>query len=354
MILNIRHVMWIAMLVVALLLLWLLREVLVPFLAGMAIAYALDPAIRRLERWGIGRAAGAACVIFIFFAVVIGTIALLAPVLEQQSVELVQRLVNNGRELLDWGWQRFHTVFADLGLPEPAGLSGGADAAKTMVGWLGSVIAGVWSGGFAVINILTLLVITPVVAFYLLRDWPKVAEQIDALWPRDHAITIRELLRRIDFRLAGFVRGQALVCLLVAAYYGIALTAVGLANGLIIGLIGGLLTFIPYLGTAATFIVGLTIAFFQYDSWLWIGIVAGILIVGQMVEGNFLSPVLVGGRIGLHPVWLMFALMAGGALFGFVGILLAVPVAAALGVLARFALEQYHLSAVYRGEERAP
>ena len=200
------------------------------------------------------------------------------------------------------------------------------------------------------VNAVVLFVIVPVVAFYLLYDWDHMVERIDALLPRDHAPVIRDLASQIDRTMAGFVRGQGTVCLILGIYYAVALMAVGLNFGLIVGFIAGALTFIPYVGALVGGLLALGLALFQFwGDWLWIALVWAIFQSGQFVEGNILTPRMVGSSVGLHPVWLIFALSAFGALFGFVGLLVAVPVAAMIGVLVRFAIQQYKDSRLYKG-----
>jgi predicted PurR-regulated permease PerM len=206
------------------------------------------------------------------------------------------------------------------------------------------------TGSLAVFNVLSLVFITPVVTFYLLRDWKTVTRLVDSWLPRAHAETIRTQLRAIDVTLAGFVRGQAMVCVALASFYGLGLTVVGLDLGLVVGLAAGLGSFIPYFGTVSGFVVGLGLAVAQSQDWTLAAMVAGVFVVGNLLEGNILAPKLVGEKIGLHPVWVIFALLAGGALFGFLGILLALPVTAVIGVLTRFALSRYLESSLYRGE----
>ena len=193
------------------------------------------------------------------------------------------------------------------------------------------------------------MVITPIVTFYLLRDWDLLVARIDGWLPRRHVDVIREQMRLIDRSLSGFVRGQLMVCLMLGVFYAIGLTVVGLDFGLVIGLATGLVSFVPYFGMLAGFVVGIGVAVAQFGSWVPVALVAAVFVIGQFVEGNFVTPRVVGNRIGLHPVWLIFALLAGGALFGFTGLLLAVPVAAVLGVLVRFSLERYLAGAAYRG-----
>ena len=207
------------------------------------------------------------------------------------------------------------------------------------------------SGVDAALSLASLLVITPVVTFYLLRDWDHLVARVDSWLPRHYAGTVRVEVRKVDEILAGFVRGQSSVCVILALFYAIGLTLAGLNFGLVIGLVAGLLSFIPFVGSAVGFVASVGMALVQFDDWLRIGIVAAIFVIGQAVEGNFLTPKLVGDRVGLHPVWVIFALLAGGFLFGFVGVLLAVPVAAVVGVLTRFLMAQYLDSTFHRGDQ---
>jgi predicted PurR-regulated permease PerM len=204
----------------------------------------------------------------------------------------------------------------------------------------------------SLLNVVLLFVIVPVVSVYLLLDWDRMIAEIDTLLPRDHAPVIRRLAREIDASMSGFLRGMGTVCLILGTYYAVALMLVGLNFGLVVGFVAGILTFIPYVGAIVGGVLAIGLALFQFwGDWLWIVAVAVIFQVGQLVEGNVLTPRLVGSSVGLHPVWLLFALSVFGSLFGFVGMLVAVPVAAALGVLARFVVQQYRGSRLYRGLE---
>jgi predicted PurR-regulated permease PerM len=214
----------------------------------------------------------------------------------------------------------------------------------------GGIAGALAERGVAIINLLGLLFITPVVTFYMLRDWEKLVASIDGALPLDHADTIRKLTTESNAAIAGFMRGQALVCLSLGTFYGIGLTLVGLQFGLVIGLIAGAISFIPFVGTFVGGVMALGMALAQFPpDWIGVVKVAAVFVVGQMLEGNFLSPKLVGDRVGLHPVWIMFALLAGGSLFGFTGVLIAVPVAAILGVVARHFIARYRDSDLYRG-----
>jgi predicted PurR-regulated permease PerM len=201
----------------------------------------------------------------------------------------------------------------------------------------------------ALFQLISLVVITPLVSFYLLRDWDRIVERIDAYLPRGSAPAIHDQFGKIDRTLAGFIRGQATVCLILGAFYAVGLSLVGLEFGLLIGLGTGLISFIPYFGMMVGLAVGISVALAQFSGLGSVALVAAVFAVGQVAEGNFLTPKLVGDRVGLHPVWVIFALLAGGTLFGFTGILLAVPAAAVIGVLVRFTLESYRDSRLYEG-----
>ncbi|MGE0755235.1 MAG: AI-2E family transporter, partial [Alphaproteobacteria bacterium] len=197
----------------------------------------------------------------------------------------------------------------------------------------------------------SLFLITPIVAFYLLRDWDRLVDHIDNLLPRKHAATIREQMRIIDRTLAGFLRGQFNVCLILGTYYAIGLTLVGLKFGLLIGLATGFLTIFPYVGLMLGMGIGLSVALFQFGDFMPVAMTLAVFVTGQIIEGYFITPKLVGDKVGLHPVWIIFGMLAGAALFGFVGILLAIPVTAVMGVLIRFAISRYKLSNYYQGDD---
>jgi predicted PurR-regulated permease PerM len=345
-----RYRFWLIGLAVFVLLTYVLRGVLLPFVAGMAIAYFLDPIADRLERAGLTRTMATTVITASFFVLVAVTLVLLVPVVESQVVAFAHRVPG----YLDALGDRIQPLVLELKRKLSAGdieklRSSAGEYAGTAVAWVVDLIKRVLSGGLVVVNILSLLFITPIVTFYLLRDWDVMLARLNNWLPREHADTIRAQGREINRTLSGFIRGQALVCLILGAFYGLGLTAVGLDLGLIIGLVAGLISFIPYLGTISGFVVGVGLALAQSPGWELPALVAGVFLAGQMLEGNFLTPKLVGDKVGLHPVWIMFALLAGGALFGFVGILLAVPVAAVIGVLVRFALGRYLESPLYHG-----
>lgn len=346
---NLRF--WLIGLVVLCLLLWLLSDMLMPFVIGMAIAYLLDPIADRLQAVGVPRWAATTLVLLVFVIIVILLLVLLAPILQNQIAQFIEALPSYRESLQNLlapiiGQLRDQIALQDF---EEIRAAIGEYAGKALT-WLGTALGGLWRGGLAVIDVVSILVITPVVAFYLLRDWDVMVDHVDELLPRRNATTIRHLADEVDRTLASFVRGQGTVCLVLGSFYAVALGFVGLDFGILVGLMSGILSFIPFVGSIVGFLASMGIALVQFESWTMWALVAGIFVFGQAVEGNFLTPKLVGDSVGLHPVWVMFALLAGGSLFGFTGVLLAVPVAAAIGVLIRFFITRYRASAYYHDE----
>lgn len=341
---------WLAGLAVMLAGLYLLSGVLLPFVAGMAIAFFLDPLADRLEAAGLSRTAATALITGVFFLVVIVLSVLLLPIIQEQVVAFVHRIPT----YVDTLNERLHPLIVEL---KRKLSKGDIDKLRTSVGehageavtWALNVVKRLLTGGLAVLNVLSLLFITPIVTFYMLRDWDVMVAKVDSWLPRQHRDSIHRHAAEINRTLSGFIRGQASVCLALGAFYGLGLSMVGLDLGLVIGLGAGFISFVPYLGSITGFVTGIGLALAQTQSWELPAMVAGVFVAGQLLEGNFLTPKLVGDKVGLHPVWIMFALLAGGGLFGFVGLLLAVPVAAVIGVLSRSALKRYLRSSLYHG-----
>jgi predicted PurR-regulated permease PerM len=331
-----------------LVLLWYLGPVLLPFIVGGAIAYILDPLADRLERLGLPRWAATAIITLAAVTTLLGAVAFVIPVLVEQTQALVNRAPVYFAALRDWLSLRFPAAVAPGGIVE----EGLADLGL-MVRERGGLLAQQVLGGvLGVVNALVFIVVVPVVAFYMLLDWDNMVARIDELLPREHLRTLRRLAHEIDATLASFVRGQLTVCLILGTFYSVALMAIGLQFGLVVGAIAGLITFIPYVGALVGGSLAIGLALFQFwGDWAVIGGVAAIFAAGQFLEGNVLTPKLVGTSVGLHPVWLLFALSAFGTIYGFVGMLVAVPVAAALGVLARFLMAEYRGSVLYLGRE---
>ena len=326
--------------------LWFLGDVILPFVLGAAVAYFLDPVADRLEAMGCSR--GVATGLITFGALLIFVIAalLIVPTLVAQTASLISTAPEMMAQLQMFLVERFpelgdanSTIRQSLASIGTAIQSRGGEFLNAALGSLSSLV-----------NAIVIFVIVPIVAFYLLYDWDRMVAKVDALLPRDHAPMVRQLASDIDRTMAGFIRGQGTVCLILGAYYAIALMLAGLNFGLVVGVVAGALTFIPYVGALVGGALAIGLALFQFwGDWLWILLVYAIFQSGQFVEGNILTPKLVGGSVGLHPVWLIFALSAFGTLFGFVGLLVAVPVAAAIGVIMRFAIGQYKSSRLYKG-----
>ena len=351
-------VFWLVVLVAFILFLNVFSSILLPFVAGIALAYLLDPVADWFERRGLSRLAATLIILAIFTIIFIVALLVLIPVLINQLTGLIDRLpalIVDLQQLLAPMLESELAGYLGIdgeGLPyQIAGFVGSG------ANWLSGILGSIWSGGWALLTVLSLLVVTPVVAFYLLYDWDRMIAATDKLLPRQHADTIRDLGRQMSRVISGFVRGQGLVVVILGLFYGIALAAIGLNFGLLIGLMAGLLSFIPFVGTVIGFVAAVGVAAAQFwptGDWIWIAVTAAIFIVGQLVEGNYLQPKLVGGSVGLHPVWLIFALLAFTVLFGFVGTLIAVPAAAIVAVLVRFGVKSYLESPFYGGGPSPP
>lgn len=349
---KLRETTWFWLLVIAALIgfIWLFQGILAPFLLGLAIAYLLNPVVSRLHAKGAPRWLSTLVILGLFLAVVGVGFSILLPLFFREAAQLIELLPS----WISTAQYHLSALAANFGFDfenKPAqqiveNLQGQAsNILQAGKGVLSSLVA----GGMAVFSFLTFIFLMPIVAFYMMVDWPKMTAQIDDLLPRHKAATIRGLLFDIDRTLAGFIRGQLSVCLILGLYYGIALTIIDLRFGFAIGIMAGVLSIIPYVGSAVGIITSLAVAWFTTGEVMMVGLVAGIFGIGQFVEGNFLTPKMVGENVGLHPLWVIFALMAGAALAGFVGMLIAVPVAAVIGVMVRFFLGEYRKSQYYTG-----
>ena len=331
-----------------LVLLWFMGDVLLPFVVGGGMAYFLDPVADRLQRLGLSRVAATALISLGAVLMLVLLVLAIIPTLSNQLVALIASLPEFARRMQVVLLEHFPSLSDSTSTIRQAL----ADIGAAIQARAATLAAGLVNSALGVVSVVVFLLVVPVVAFYMLLDWDHMIARIDALLPRDHAATIRRLAREIDAVLAGFVRGQVSVCVLLGTYYSIALMIAGLQFGLVVGAIAGTITFIPYIGALVGGALAIGLALFQFwGDWFSIGVVAAIFATGQFVEGNILTPRLVGRSVGLHPVWLLLALSAFGTLFGFVGMIVAVPVAAAIGVFIRFGLEQYRNSLLYRGLE---
>ncbi len=337
---------WGAAALVFLLLLFLMGDVMLPFLVGGGLAYFLDPVADRLERLGLSRVMATTVITVCALLLVVLLVLSIIPSLISQLTALVNAAPQIAARLQGFLLERF---------PE---LSDSTSTARQTLSQIAQTVQsrgvelanGLLTSALSILNAVIFIVVVPVVTFYLLMDWDKMIARVDSLIPRDHAPVVRQIATDINMVIAGFVRGQVSVCLILGTFYSVALMVAGLQYGMVIGAIAGAITFIPYVGSLVGGMLAIGLALFQFwGDWLSIGIIAAIFAVGQFVEGNILTPKLVGQSVGLHPVWLLFALSVFGALFGFVGMLIAVPVAAAIGVITRFGLGQYENSLLYKG-----
>jgi len=343
-----RLLFWLGLVLLAIVVLGLVQPILMPFATGFAIAYVLAPPVTRIEAWGVRRSLASLCVLAVFLLGLALIMLILVPLIQGQIVQLITRVPNLVRALQDQLGQLILLLQEHLPAEDVSKVRDvlNAKLAEAMT-WLAGLVQGMITSSLAILNILSLVVVTPIVTFFLLRDWEKMVAQIDSYLPRQSLETVRGQVRLVSDTLVGFVHGQALICLILAIYYSVALTLAGLASGIALGLLIGILGIIPLLGVTTGFILAIGLAASQFGTFSAILTVCGIFVVGQLAEANVLTPKLLGDRVHLHPVWVIFALFAGGTLYGFVGVLVAVPAAAVIGVLARFALSSYRRSSLY-------
>ncbi|MEO5759502.1 MAG: AI-2E family transporter [Mesorhizobium sp.] len=347
---------WLAGAALLALFLYVFSDILLPFVAGMVLAYFLDPVADRLERLGLSRIMATVVILITFLVMLVLAFVILIPVLATQMADFASKLPEYLTKL-----QGLLTSFDPKWLEQKFGVNanGLRDGLSSLLssgfGLITTVFTSLWSSGVALVSVVSLFVVTPVVAFYMLLDWDRMVAVIDSWVPRDNVATVRAIAKDINTATAGFVRGQGTLCLVLGAMYATGLTLTGLNFGILIGLFAGLISFIPYVGSLTGLVLAVGVAFVQFwPDWTMIVAVAVVFFIGQFIEGNILQPRLVGKSVGLHPVWLMFALFAFGALFGFVGLLIAVPASAAVAVLVRFAIARYLESPLYKGHGTDP
>ncbi|WP_435640234.1 AI-2E family transporter [Micavibrio aeruginosavorus] len=351
------HMMfWAAMAVLFLGFVWALGDMLVPFVVGLAIAYLLDPVMRRLSRTGMPRAAAALIILLSFFAVVVTVLALIIPFAYREAVQLAQALPGYAEQARTALQPYFETLQTRFGAGD---MSSYQDMVQKWLGRMfsvsGNLVGGIMSGGQALVGVIALCALTPLVAFFMMVQWEPITRWIDGMIPRGSYIVIKDMLHDMNTKLGGFIRGQLTVSFILGMVYALALTIAGLNYGFLIGVVTGILSVIPYVGSTFGLVASLGIAWFQTGGdWSYIGIIAAIFLVGQFIEGNFITPRIMGQAVGLHPLWILFALLAGGTLLGLVGMLLAVPVAVIISVLVRFAVRQYKASLYYTDGETVP
>ena len=327
---------------------YVLRSVLLPFVAGIIIGYLFDPLATKFEKWGMNRTCATILVLVTVVIIAVPALVLLINVIDNQVSTFINAVPAYMTSLLkkfEPFLARMQEDFPNLNAERVREYLRSNMANNLKV--VGKILKSLISSGMAIMNLLSLLLITPIVAFYMLRDWDKFIEKIKGLLPRKSKKTIEEQAREIDKTLAAFIRGQLSVCVLLGSFYALGLHLVGLDLGLMVGFLAGLISFIPYVGSITGFLVSIGLAIAQFNTWEPFVAVVAVFMVGQFIEGNFLTPKLVGDSVGLHPVWVMFALLAGGVLLGFLGLMMAVPVAAVIGVLLRHAIKNYKKSQLY-------
>lgn len=351
-----RRWQWLVIIVALVFLIWLLSPVLMPFALAAMLAYLGDPVADRLERYKLNRTLAVSIVFTLMLLVVAGALLLLVPLIERQVVRLVRSLPRYAEWIKEVAlpWLQMHLHLEPGSFDVEKIIKALQSHIGSLSGIVAATLAKVSKSGFGIVMWLTNLVLIPVVTFYLLRDWDVMIARIDRMLPRRQRPTIVRLARESDQVLGAFVRGQLLVMVALGIIYGVGLTLIGLSVGPLIGMVAGLLSFVPYLG----FIIGLAAALIavlvQFGDWLHLVLMAIVFIIGQMMEGYVLVPRLVGGKIGLHPVAVIFAVLAGGYLFGFLGILLALPAAAVIMVLVRYGYERYRHSDLYAESGASP
>lgn len=342
---------WIGLAVGLVLVLWLFRGILLPFVVGVALAYLLNPLVNQLQKWRFNRAWATTVVLLSVITIVLSIFFMFVPLIGQQIIGLIQRLPGYVADLQALFARWSPEINEWLGPERAAQLQSSLnDLARQALGFIATIPGELVNIGLTGATVIGFIVLTPVISFYLLLDWEGMVRGIDSLLPQEHKGEIQSVLRDIDKSMAGVIRGQGGVLLLDAAFYATALSLIGLNFGLVVGLMAGFLSFVPFVGFIFGFGLSVGIALVQFwPNWWMVVLVAGIFLFWQFIEGNILYPKLVGSAISINPVWMMFALLALGALFGFVGLLLAVPMAAIASVLVRYAVRKYKESALYLG-----
>ncbi len=345
------HLFWLAAFAALLLVFSVFREILLPFVLGFFLAYFLNPLTDKLQQWGLSRTLAVTVIIGLAFLAAALAAVFLVPLLIDQMKQMLGAMPSD----LDRLRKSIETFVRErTGDRYPAIQEGIDKVIADIKANLGNTLAAfatwLWNGGTALINLISLALVTPMVVYYLLIDWHAIVDRMRSWLPRDHAATIEGLMDEINAAVGAFVRGQGALCLLLGVVYAVGLTLLGLRYSILIGLATGLMSFVPVVGWSVGLALGIAVTLSQYGADMtMLAATVAVFVVGQILEA-FLSPSLVGEKIGLHPVWLIFALFAFSYLFGFVGTLIAVPVSAALAVLVRFALRQYLESDVYKGK----
>ena len=354
--LRTQVIFWSLVLLAVLALIHVLGDVLLPFVSGATVAYLLSPLVRHLIGFGLPRKWAALLLLLSFFALVSLFLALAVPFAYRQALQLSTDLPQYAATAQTHAGGWLHTIEQKLHLDFIGNyIDDYKQAVKDNLGKVvqagGLLAGGLLGGGRMVVSLLEFIVIMPIVAFFTMENWLSITAWVDHMIPRKDYDTIHDLLREIDAKVSGFVRGQIIISAGLGIFYALALTIAGLKYGFLIGLMTGVLSIIPLAGSTIGLVVALTVAWFQTYHFSFVAIIGGIYLVGQFAEGNIITPKVMGHTVGLHPVWILLALMAGGALLGIIGILLAVPIAAVIAVLLAFSIARYKASSIYRGSK---
>lgn len=345
------QIFWGFAVLIFILLVWLFKAVLLPFVLGGTIAYLLNPLVNKICRKGLKRQTAVICILGSFFVFLAGLLAIIAPILVREAAGFIESAPAYTQKIWELAEPRIMWIQEQLGYAitsEQIQTVLEDNMGKALQIGKG-VLGGITMGGIAIVDFLTTLLITPVAAYFLMKEWPTIVSWVQGIIPRDHLMTIAILGKRIDLKISGFMRGQITICLALGFAYAIALSVAGLNYGFVIGLSTGILSIIPFVGSTLGLVTSVVVAFLQTSGDLtFVGIIACIFFAGQFIEGNFITPKLMGDSVGLHPLWIIFALMAGGSLMGLLGMFLAVPAAASIGVLVNFAVLEYKKSPYYQ------
>lgn len=345
---------WGFAIVILLLLVWVFKGVLLPFVLGGAVAYMLNPLVNKICAKGLKREAAVLIILGSFFVILAALLAVISPILLREAIGFIEAAPSYAQKI--WGFiePRIQWIQEQFGYKltvEQVQTVLEDNVGKALQIGKG-VLGGITTGGIAIADFFTTLLITPVAAYFLMKEWPKVTAWALGIIPRHHLATVCRLAKQIDLKISGFVRGQISICMALGFFYAVALSAAGLNYGFVIGLSTGVLSIIPFVGSTVGLVTSVAVAFLQADGDLtFVGIIACIFFAGQFVEGNFITPKLMSDNVGIHPLWVIFALMAGGSLMGLVGMFLAVPAAASIGVLVSFAISEYKESPYYKKNE---
>lgn len=349
-----RHlIIWAAILVLFGMFLRAVEPILLPFVLGMLMAYLFDPLADKLEKRGMSRGVASATITFGFFSILVMLVVWVGPMLYAQLSEVIAKIPDFLRELEALLQQKTAVLFSEVerltnGHASQSVSAAPSEVIERAVTMGGDLANSVVSSSFALLNIVSLLLVTPIVSFYMLRDWDCVVARIDNLLPRAYANIIRAQAKEVSVTLAAYLRGQLYVMLLLSVIYAIIFALLGLHYALLIGVLAGTLVIIPYIGTWISAGIGLLVAYDQFGMETMFWIVAGVFAAGQIIESQILTPKVIGDRVGLHPLWLLFGMLAGAVLIGFAGVLLAVPLTAVISVGVRFVVSVYLESPLYK------